>query len=390
MIAVLYGAVSDYEELEHVLDVPISFEGIDLSQFAVIQGPNGYYYQASVTLKMHWNNSGELFPEVAWNGEILFPSVTKLHTRSTNISSIGSEVSQGLASYYMSSIGSKVSQQQYFNPGDGGSNGSRRPRLPPVLETLTQPESQDSSSREVNETLAEQIARNEILELEAKQRELKQQNRQTTAGLPDFESGIILNRQVLLELVEGTQRINDVRQWLADQFGSEEDKKEQRAQIESLGQLELPKEQAMETLRQELEIRLRERANQRQLDELRNSNSPAALRELRELIRARHELDLKIWRNRDVLRANRPMVERMMIASDAILQDIRIRNENWEKLREMGQDESGWSPEEWKSAEEIMQRLLSEGKREWTKQPPWSAEDNTSSARRRPMRSSRR
>jgi hypothetical protein len=98
-----------------------------------------------------------------------------------------------------------------------------------------------------------------------------------------------------------------------------------------------------------------------------NCNSTKALRELRELIRARYELDIELWRNRDDLEADRPLWKKKMVQSDAILIEVQARVQKWVHVNE----ESGWEPEDWTRAEEIKKRLLPPGKRDWVKYPPW-------------------
>jgi len=116
-------------------------------------------------------------------------------------------------------------------------------------------------------------------------------------------------------------------------------------------------------------IRLeKEKKRQRDRMAMLEKNDPKALREFRELIRTRYELDISIWANRKVRRPDRPYVEDMMEKSDAILRQIRQVVDSWD------QEGGNWTAEEWECAEEIRNRLDLEGKREWAENPPWADE----------------
>jgi len=93
--------------------------------------------------------------------------------------------------------------------------------------------------------------------------------------------------------------------------------------------------------------------------------SPETLRELRELLRTRYELDIKIWNLRKVRKPDRPVVEEKMERSDAVLGEIMNIVQAWDG------SESSWAPGEWEQAQEIVRRIEAEGKREWAGNPPW-------------------
>jgi hypothetical protein len=94
--------------------------------------------------------------------------------------------------------------------------------------------------------------------------------------------------------------------------------------------------------------------------------SPDSLYVLRELIRQKYALDVEIWSLRRVRLVDRGEVEDKMEKADAILQEIRDIVGAWQ-----GTEKSWDSPAEWARAQEIQERLLSDGKREWRKNPPW-------------------
>ncbi len=58
--------------MEVVLEIPISFAGMDLNGFKMHQGPTEPYYQAIVSLKMMWADEG-LSAEVYSNRKVLYP-----------------------------------------------------------------------------------------------------------------------------------------------------------------------------------------------------------------------------------------------------------------------------------------------------------------------------
>jgi hypothetical protein len=126
--------------------------------------------------------------------------------------------------------------------------------------------------------------------------------------------------------------------------------------------------QKLEKAQKALEEKLRLEEKRRQRDEVQNGNSPKALRDLRELIRSRYELDLEIWQNRDDVESNRRIWLKKMAQSDAILLEIQNKIQKWDHLDEA----SGWSKEEWDMAKEVRERLLKPGKRNWATDPPWT------------------
>jgi hypothetical protein len=94
--------------------------------------------------------------------------------------------------------------------------------------------------------------------------------------------------------------------------------------------------------------------------------SPDSLYVLRELIRQKYALDVEIWSLRRVRWVDRGEVEDKMEKADAVLREIRDMVGAWQ-----GTENTWDSPAEWARAQEIQDRLLSDGKREWMKDPPW-------------------
>ena len=122
--------------------------------------------------------------------------------------------------------------------------------------------------------------------------------------------------------------------------------------------------EAQETQRKERERRQREQRKRSERLKRLKMNTPDSLRSLRELIRTRYELDMEIWRLRDVRAPDRPIVEEKMAKSDAVLAEIVAIVSSWE-----GTEES-WNVNEWEMAQDVRNRLLIGGKRRWDS-PPW-------------------
>jgi hypothetical protein len=116
----------------------------------------------------------------------------------------------------------------------------------------------------------------------------------------------------------------------------------------------------------------RERETKRRAEALRKlkANTPDALKALRDLIRHRYELDMEIWRLRDVRSADREVVEEKMERADAVLDEILAIVSYWD----FG-DGDTWTPAEWELASDVKQRLLGGEKRRWGENPPWEDAD---------------
>jgi hypothetical protein len=92
---------------------------------------------------------------------------------------------------------------------------------------------------------------------------------------------------------------------------------------------------------------------------------PDAIRELRELIQKRYELDLDIWDSRKCGPWDKEFVQRQMVKSDAVLHKIERILSSWEDPGVV------WSPEDFEKVQQIKWRILEGGKRRWTVNPPW-------------------
>ena len=124
--------------------------------------------------------------------------------------------------------------------------------------------------------------------------------------------------------------------------------------------------QRLALAKQEHENRRREREQREKW--VRRQGSPETLRNLRDLIRKRYMLDVKIHQRRNVFRADRPIVEDMMVQSDAILREILKIVGEWSQL------EGQWTDEEREKAALVKSRLEAGGKRWWADNPPWDGE----------------
>ena len=108
------------------------------------------------------------------------------------------------------------------------------------------------------------------------------------------------------------------------------------------------------------------RENKR-LEQLRNT-SPESLYRLRDLIRQRYQLDVKIWGMRTVLRGNQKIVINLGKEADAILQQIYDTVELWEESAFQGH------PREWEIASQIREGILQSRPRIWENNMPWNDE----------------
>jgi len=99
---------------------------------------------------------------------------------------------------------------------------------------------------------------------------------------------------------------------------------------------------------------------------LQTKTTPEALRDLRDKVRRKYQLDIQIWANRGYRKPDRPLVEKDMEEADAVLQEIMTMITSWEE------SDIVWTSDEWKLAQEIKQRLLMDGKRMWAGNPPWN------------------
>lgn len=95
--------------------------------------------------------------------------------------------------------------------------------------------------------------------------------------------------------------------------------------------------------------------------------SPETLRDLRELIRNRYQMDVEIWGLRSARKPDRPKVLEKMVVADAIMEEILTTISTWEN-----QQDGNWTDEEWDRVQEIKERLQSDGKRVWEGNPPWA------------------
>ena len=103
-------------------------------------------------------------------------------------------------------------------------------------------------------------------------------------------------------------------------------------------------------------------------------NNPESLRSLREMIRLRYELDMEIWRLRDVRGPDREVVVDKMERADAVMAEIVAMVSGWETNEVDADGKQLWSPYEWDMAKDIQHRILGnkmEDKRHWRTHPPW-------------------
>lgn len=115
----------------------------------------------------------------------------------------------------------------------------------------------------------------------------------------------------------------------------------------------------------EQEVLERQRRKEEDKKKRLRMTNPETLRELRELIRTRYELDVKIWSLRKVRKPDRPMIEEDMERADAVMAEIMEIIRAWEG------SEAWWSKNEWEQVEQIIDKLNADGKRSWMGNAPW-------------------
>jgi hypothetical protein len=179
-----------------------------------------------------------------------------------------------------------------------------------------------------------------------------------------------LDKRAQLELARERQKAEAAERQLQQMLEIEEEKRHRHQENVRLAEAGEHKDiKMLEEAQNKLELALINTEKMRQRDEVRTSNSPEALRELRELIRRRYELDMDIWQSRSKLASTRPLTQRKMVEADGILREILARVEKWDEA-------SGWDDEDWDLAEEVKARLEKGGKRDWLKEPPWKGENS--------------
>ena len=93
--------------------------------------------------------------------------------------------------------------------------------------------------------------------------------------------------------------------------------------------------------------------------------STEEIRELRELIRQRYALDLRLWSHRTVNTHNEEPIMKKARQADALMLKIRAIVTSMDKRKYFETDE------EWRVFAEIRNAVMEDGKREWVKNPPW-------------------
>ncbi|KAH7073279.1 hypothetical protein FB567DRAFT_537431 [Paraphoma chrysanthemicola] len=95
--------------------------------------------------------------------------------------------------------------------------------------------------------------------------------------------------------------------------------------------------------------------------------SSETLRDLRELIRDRYELDVKIWGLRGARKPDHPIVQKKMVKSDAVMEEILHMVSLWGD-----NSDNNWNPVEWEKVNIIRTKLEDGGHRVWANDPPWA------------------
>lgn len=130
----------------------------------------------------------------------------------------------------------------------------------------------------------------------------------------------------------------------------------------------------VERVKQESKLKREEEKRleaEKQRQERKRDASRESVRRVRQLIRDRYRLDLYVWNNRDVQRADRDIMMEHCIRADKALQQIYYCVNSW--------DSEDFTPEEWEVAKTIKE-LLSHQERHaiWQDVPPWDREEDDS------------
>jgi hypothetical protein len=172
-------------------------------------------------------------------------------------------------------------------------------------------------------------------------------------------------RRLNQELEEKQRRLDDqnarIARIEAQQQQSERERSQREAEERELRRVE--RENAERQLEMEMQA---EYDRRRLLEQGHRTSTPDALRNLRELIRTRYELDMEIYRMRHVRGPDRPLVLQKMQRADALLAEILAIVNTWE------QNPETWDKREWELAVDIRNRLLADNKRKWANNPPWN------------------
>lgn len=212
----------------------------------------------------------------------------------------------------------------------------------------------------------------EILRQEEEQRIVRerreQENEQRQRHLAQEQRWLELTREaemskLRLEREQMQQQLRDAEQRRLDAEKRRLDEEQAQREINHKAQLQRDIERAKK----------QEREDQR-LQKMRQT-TPKALRELRDLIRERYQLDIEIWNLKGARGPDRPIVQKMMDKADAVLFEILARVETWTE------NEGAWTEDEWKTAQVVRNRIMAHGKREWKDNPPWNEKSETTTSR---------
>lgn len=120
---------------------------------------------------------------------------------------------------------------------------------------------------------------------------------------------------------------------------------------------------------------------QQRLMQKRHNASAQSVGRLRSLIRERYRLDVWIWSQRKVPRADRHIIMEDCQKADAILQQIYAIVSEWDKE----QFDNEEYPEEWKMAETIKKIIGRQDQHVvWCQTPPWECAEDGAALPRRP------
>jgi hypothetical protein len=94
--------------------------------------------------------------------------------------------------------------------------------------------------------------------------------------------------------------------------------------------------------------------------------TPEELRDLREMIRQRYQLDVQIWSERFLRERDRDITEAKIKKADALMNKIRRTVITWNDPQYFKHGTG-----DYEAFQEVARRIYSEGKRDWVAEPPW-------------------
>jgi hypothetical protein len=170
----------------------------------------------------------------------------------------------------------------------------------------------------------------------------------------------------LLRAQQEDARREKERLWLEQERQKRMEEEDARALEAAREESRIEYEKQQQRIQKENTIKAQEKARKVEEEKKARDVTPEKLRELRELIRLRYELDNTIWTLRGVRVPDRYIVEAKIIKADAALKAIEEKIEIWEDT-----SRDIWTDVEWAKFEQVRDRIRLPGKRLWKTKAPF-------------------